>query len=115
VCTRLSVSPPCAVIFPLVGYLSLSHTHTHTHTLMDVSFIHRFVREHVTDRFRGTFLELEKRRLLDRQSEYDLFFLQRVFVPVVQQALDEFREVMDLVICSVALLHHDCLRGFPCD
>ena len=59
----------------------------------DFQSLDRFVRTHVTDRFRSTFFELERRALLDRSCEMDLFYLQHTFVPVVQQALDEFRDM----------------------
>jgi hypothetical protein len=51
------------------------------------------VREQVVDGFRSTFHELEKKGMFDRNSEYDVFCLQRVFIPVVQEALDDFREM----------------------
>ena len=45
------------------------------------------------DGFRSTFKELEQNGFFDRNSEYDIFCLQRVFMPVVQEALDDFREM----------------------
>jgi hypothetical protein len=61
------------------------------HSQLQDEYIWRYVREDVVDGFRETFKELEKKKLFTRDSDHDLFCLQRVFIPVVQEALDDFR------------------------
>lgn len=58
-----------------------------------MEYIWRFVRTHVTDGFRELFHDLHKRNLFNPASPCEMFYLQHVFLPVVQSALDDFRDM----------------------
>ena len=51
-----------------------------------IEYMWRYVRVHVTGKFRAVFRELEKRGWLDVHDPYELFCLQTVFLPWVQVA-----------------------------
>jgi hypothetical protein len=58
-----------------------------------IEYLWRFVKTHVSSKFRATFFEMQRRGLLNPNSEIDLFYLQFVFLPIVQQYLDRFRRM----------------------
>jgi hypothetical protein len=58
-----------------------------------IEYLWRFVRMHVTGKFRAAFNEMRNRGLIDPTDPIDLFYLQAVFLPIVQQALDRFRRM----------------------
>ena len=58
-----------------------------------IEYLWRFLKTHVTGKFRACFFEMMKRGLLMKGSEIDLFYLQTIFVPIVQSSLDRFRRM----------------------
>ena len=58
-----------------------------------IEYLWRFVRVHVTGKFRSLFTEMRNLGLLNPTSEIDLFYLHAVFLPTVQAELDRFRSM----------------------
>ena len=48
---------------------------------------------HVTQAFRNTFHNMHKFKVFDYTDEVDVFYLQVMFLPAVQAALEDFREM----------------------
>ena len=94
--TVLYTSPLTSM--PIVGTSHRLKSMTHvvqgksTHNCR-IEYIWRFVRHHVTQGFRDLFYELHRLRVFNPLSPTEMFYLQHVFLPVVQKALDDFRDM----------------------
>ena len=69
-----------------------------------IEYIWRFVKQHVTLPFRNTFFQMYNQNVFDYTDQCDLFYLQVTFLPSVQAALDDFREMWN----------HHRIRGQRC-
>jgi hypothetical protein len=58
-----------------------------------IEYLWRFVRMHVSGKFRAAFFEMMRRGILNPSSEIELFYLQTIFLPIVQAYLDRFRRM----------------------
>jgi len=56
-------------------------------------YIWNFVKKHVTSYFRALFFRMQKEKVMDPNLPTDLFCLQAVFVPMVQDACNDFRRM----------------------